>query len=221
MVRREETGRSASFEANRSVSCCTSPAGESPAQVSAGAPGSRPQARGETRVTRAGRQEPPRREQERGPQQYVKPAASTELQWGSRAAHVTAKATSVAPESGDARATGSPGVRGAARVQGEGRNTRDPSALPASGYGGSYKPRAKASAAQRESEGVVVPTRAATNNAAGGKGPCGGQVGGGGKREGMAGKTGPNSPDGQQPIDKGRQLPRRLRAAPQGHPGRR
>ena len=172
-------------------------------------------------MTRAGRQEPLRGEQERGPQHHVKPAASTDLQRGSRAAHVTAKATSVASESGDARATGSPGVRGAARVQGEGRNTRDPSALPASGSGGSYKPRAKSSAAQRESEGVVVPTRAATNNAAGGKGPCGGQVGGGGKREGMAGKTGPNSPAGQQPIDKVRQLQRRLWAAAKRHPGRR
>ena len=172
-------------------------------------------------MTRAGHQEPLRREQERGPQHHVKPAASTDLQWGSRAAHVTAKATSIAPQSGDARAMGSPGVGGAARVQGEERNTRGPSAQPASGHGGSYKPTAKSSAAQRESEGVVVPARAATHNAAGGKGPCGGQVGGGGKREGMAGRTGPNSPDGRKPIDQVRQLQRRLWAAAKRSPGRR
>jgi len=37
----------------------------------------------------------------------------------------------------------------------------------------------------------------------------------------MAGKTGPNSPAGQQPIDKVRQLQRRLWAAAKRHPGRR
>jgi hypothetical protein len=37
---------------------CIDPAGESPVPVSAGAPGSRPQAQGEIPVSRAGRQEP-------------------------------------------------------------------------------------------------------------------------------------------------------------------
>ena len=54
------------------------------------------------------------------------------------------------------RASDLGGVGGAARVQGEVRNTRDPSAQPSSRQGGSYKPKAKASAAQRESEGIVV-----------------------------------------------------------------
>ena len=62
---------------------------------------------------------------------------------------------------------------------------------------------------------------AATNNAVGGKGPCGGHVGGGGKREGMAGKTGPNHPPGPRPVDKVRQLQRRLWAAAKRSPGRR
>jgi RNA-directed DNA polymerase len=62
---------------------------------------------------------------------------------------------------------------------------------------------------------------AATNNAVGGKGPCGGHVGGGGKREGMAGKTGPNHPRGRRPVDKVRQLQRRLWAAAKRSPGRR
>ena len=74
---------------------------------------------------------------------------------------------------------------------------------------------------QRESEGIVVPeskaqaerTNAVQNNAAGGKGPCGGQAVGAGKREGMAGKTGPNDPGGRRPRDKVRELQRRLCAA--------
>jgi len=62
---------------------------------------------------------------------------------------------------------------------------------------------------------------AATNNAVGGKGPCGGHVGGRGKCEGMAGKTGPNHPRGPRPVDKVRQLQRRLWVAAKRSPGRR
>jgi len=62
---------------------------------------------------------------------------------------------------------------------------------------------------------------AATNNAAGGKGPRGGRVEVGGKREGMAGKTGPNHPRGAKPADKVRQLQRRLWAAAKRSKGRR
>jgi RNA-directed DNA polymerase len=61
---------------------------------------------------------------------------------------------------------------------------------------------------------------AATNNAAGGKGPCGGQVVKGGKREGMAGKTGSNSPR-RVAVDQVRQLQRRLWAAAKRSPNRR
>ena len=183
--------------------------------------------------TQAGRQKPVRRqgslhgERTHGPQHQVKPAASTNSQFGGRAAHVTAKATS---------STGVPkpvvdsdGVRGAARVSGEARNTRDPSAQPVSGRGGSYKPKAKSSAVQRESEGIEVlqtvgrpaGTNAVTNNAAGGKGPCGGRAGGAGKHEGMPGRTGANDPGGDTPRDKVRQLQRQLWAAAKRAPGRR
>ena len=188
----------------RPTRSCTTPAGESPVPVSAGAPGSRSQARGEIPVSRAGRQEPTRRqeprsgEQARGPQHEVKPAASTEEQSESRAAHVTAKATSVTRAS--ERATGLGGVWRAARVEGEVRNTGDPSVLPSSRQGGSYKPKAKSSAAERESEGRVVLAMVATNNAAGGKAPCGGHVQEAGNREGMAGRTGPNYPDARQRV---------------------
>jgi hypothetical protein len=227
VVRRDEAVEEPRGEAPGSR--CTSPAGASPARAGAGAPGSRPQAEGEIPPARAGRRKPLRREQERGPQHEVKPAASTDEQWGSRAEHVTAKATPDALRSGGACAPGPSGVWGAARVQGEVRNTRGPSASPSSRQGGSHKPKVKAGAAQRESEGIVVPSIAVKNNAAGGKGPCFGQVGGGGKREGMAGKTGPNHPDGRKsvvlggrrPDDKVRQLQRRLWSAAKGQPGRR
>jgi hypothetical protein len=106
-------------------------------------------------------------------------------------------------------------------VQGQVRNVRGPSARPESGQARSYKPKAKSSRAQRESEGIVVPdgevrsepTKAVRQNAAGGKGPCGGHADGAGKREGMAGQTGPNDPGGDEPRDKVRQLQRQLWAA--------
>jgi RNA-directed DNA polymerase len=61
----------------------------------------------------------------------------------------------------------------------------------------------------------------ATKNAAGGKGPWGGRADGAGKREGMAGETGPNDPGGRVPRDKVRELQRRLWAGAKRAPGRR
>ena len=217
MVRPQESGRG---RRGQPLLSCTDPAGARPVPVGTGAPGSRPQARGESLASQAGRQEPLRREQARGPQHEVNPAASSDEQSGSRAAHVTAKATSEAPRSGDG-AAGPAGVRGAAREQGLVRKRRDPSAWPWSRQGGPYKPKAKSGAAQRESEGIVVPEMVATNNAAGGKGPWGGRAGEGGKREGMAGKPGPKHPRGPVPADKVRQLRRRLYVAAKRSPGRR
>jgi hypothetical protein len=213
MVRRDETGRSSS------VSRCSSPAGASPVSVSAGAPGSRPQASVERLVAEAGCQEPPRREPVRRPQREVKPAASSDLQPESRAGHVAAKAMSAAPESGGARVAGLGGVRGAARVHGEERNTRGPSAQPKSGPRASYKPPAKASVAQRESEGTVVVTSRATNHARGAKGPCGGNVGHASTHEGLTARS--NHPGGRESADEVRQFQRRLWKAAKQQPGRR
>lgn len=182
---------------------------------------------------RAGRQKPARQrellsgERTHGPQLKVKPAASTDSQPGGRADHVAAKATSSTGVPKPVSDSG--GVGGAARVQGEARNTRGPSAQPESGRGGSNKPVAKSSAVQRESEGIEVPqtvgfatgTKVVTNNAAGGKGPCGGRADDVGKREGMAGRTGPNDPGGLVPREKVRQLQRQLWAAAKRAPGRR
>jgi len=222
MVRRDAVSLQRTVWSAVLMARCTSPAGASPVPVSVGAPGSRPQVlRGDLRA-RAGCQKPAvgksrlSRERAHGPQHQVKPAASTNLQSGGRAAHVTAKAMSVlgVPK----LEVGSGGVGGAARVSGGVRNTRGPSALPESGRGGSYKPTAKSSTVQRESEGIVVlktsersgETNAATNNAAGGKGPCGDRADGAGKREGMAGKTGPNDLSGVSPSAEARELPRGL-----------
>ena len=160
MVRRDDAADSPEGRTT-AVSRCITPTGESPVPVSAGAPGSRPQVSGGDPCARAGCRKPARRreprsgEQARGPQHEVKPAASTEKQSGSRAAHVTAKAKT--DTQGPERVAGPGGVWGAARVQGAMRNTGDPSRLPESGRGGSYKARPKSSAAERESEGVVVP----------------------------------------------------------------
>ena len=172
-------------------------------------------------MSQAGRQEPLRRERVRGPQREVNPAASSDKQCGSRAAHFTAKATPTVQKSGLESTVGPTGVRGAAREQGLVRKRRDPSARPSSRQGVPYKPKVKAGAVQRESEGIVVPVTDATNNASGGKGPWGGRVEVGGKREGVAGKTGPKNPRGPGPADKVRQLRRRLYVAAKRSPGRR
>jgi len=198
------------------VVCCASPAGASPVPVGIGAPGSRPQPSGGDSDGQAGCRKPATRrkpcngKRARGPQHQVNLAASTEEQSGGRAGHVAAKATPAAR--GPKRAGGSGGVRRAARVQGEVRNSGDPSAPPWSRQGSSYKPKAKSSAAQRESEGTVVPqtgaqalgTNAVKNNAAGGRGPCFGHVQEEGKCEGMAAKSGPNDPAGLWPCDEAR-----------------
>ena len=60
---------------------------------------------------------------------------------------------------------------------------------------GSYKPTAKSSRAQRESEGVVVPVNTATHNAVGGKGLCFGRARNEGTCQGMA-----NYPDARQRV---------------------
>jgi hypothetical protein len=229
MVRHEAKARLNPQGRGGAAACCASPTGESPVPVGVGAPGSRLQAAEGDLGARAGCQKPVRRrkprsgEQARGPQHEVKPAASTDLQPAGRAAHVTAKATSLQRD--PKRCGDCGGVGGAARVQGLERNVRGPSARPGSGRARSYKPKAKLSRAQRESEGIVVPdgaqapTKAVGHNAAGGKGPCGGHADGAGKREGMAGKTVPNDPDAGDCGDKVRQLQRQLWAAAKRAPG--
>lgn len=173
MVRRDACGFR---DVGSPCACCASLVGASPTSVSVGAPGSRVAVRsGEIPAAEADRQEPLRGERPYGPQHEVKPAASSEKQSGSRAAHVTAKAISDAlvPK----RASGSGGVGGVARTDREVRNTRGPSLQPLSRQIASYKPMAKSRSAERESEGIVVVVIRAQQNARGAKGPCFGRVG--------------------------------------------
>ncbi len=118
-------------------------------------------------------------------------------------------------------ASGNTGVEGAARVQGDTRNTRDPSVPRTSSRGVRTRPIAKPSVAQRKSEGAVVVMSSTTNNVEGAKGLCGEHGGGASKREGLAGASGPKHPDGRSPADKARQLQRRLWVAAKRSPGRR
>ena len=200
-------------------------AGESPVSGSTRAPSSRPATQGEILTVEAGcrkrasQGELISEKRAREPQHEVKPAASTDKQSGGRASHLVGKATSTTRDLEHVVDSG--GVWGAARVQGSPRNTRDPSTQPSSWQGDANRPRAKGGIAQRKSDGVVVPMIATTNNAAGGKGHERGHASNEGKREGMAGKTGPNHPDGRKPVDKVRQLQRRLWAAAKQSPERR
>src|SRR3989338_3842515 len=98
MVRREGTAAvPGEIPGEEGVPCCTTPAGESPVRVIAGEPGSRPPPEVERPNGEAWCQKPSAGKlaygkQLRGPQHQVKPAASTEIQPGSRAEHVAAKA---------------------------------------------------------------------------------------------------------------------------------
>jgi len=178
--------------------CCASPAGASPVPVSVGAPGSRSPASRETSGVEARRQEPREGRQGRGPQHEVKLAASTDTQLGRRAAHVTAKATSATRRS-ELIVAGSHGVGSAARVQGEARNTGDPSARPSSGQRDSTRPSAKATAVQRKSEGIVVPERTAPQKAVGGKGTWGGHDDGSRNDKGMVEARAAGNPSHRRP----------------------
>ncbi len=154
MARREAKEQLIPDGGGCTLASCATPTGESPVSQSVGAASSRPQVVEGDLFARAGCQKPAKQqklcsgEQARGPQHEVKPAGSTNLQPAGRAAHVTAKATSL--ERAPKRAGGCAGVWGAARVQGVERNTRDPSARPESGQARSYKPKAKSSRAQQE-----------------------------------------------------------------------
>ncbi len=66
------------------------------------------------------------------------------------------------------------GMRGGSWRGSTGRSVEHgrPVCVATVGQRGSYKPKAKSSAAQRESEGLVVPTMTVQNNVIGGKGPC-------------------------------------------------
>ena len=225
MVRRDDNAGSQDLTESR----CASPAGASPASVSVGAPSSRSPEPGEILEAEARCQEPVNTgRQGRGPQHEVKLAASTDKQSGSRAAHVTAKATSSTGRSGTT-VDDSRGVWRAARVHGEARNTGDPSARSRVRDTRSEQAEGQARVVQRKSEGIIVPTRTATQNAVGGKGPRGGHDDGNRNDKGMVATRGagtpshrrPNSPDRRKSVDNVERLQRSLGAAAKRSTGRR
>ena len=198
MVRREDNAGSQDL----TESCCASLTGESPVPVSVGAPGSRSPEPGEILEAEARRQEPSDGRQGRGPQHEVKLAASTESQSGRRADHVTAKATSSTRRS-ETIVEESRGVRSAARVHGEARNTGDPSARSRVRDTRSEQAEGQARAVQRKSEGIVVPMMTATQNAVGGKGPWGGHDNGNRNDKGMVATRGVGNPSHRRPNSPG------------------
>ncbi len=194
MVRREDDDGSQGPK----KSGCASPAGASPASVSIGAPSSRSPEQREIAEAEARRQEPSNGRQGRGPQHKVKLAASTDKQSGSRADHVTAKATS-STRSSEAIVEGSRGVRSAARVHGEARNTGDPSAQFQVRNTRPDQAEGQAIAVQRKSEGIVVLRMAAPQNAVGGKGPWGGHDDENRNDKGMVATRGAGNPSHRRP----------------------
>jgi hypothetical protein len=193
-VRREDNDGSIDPE----LSSCASPAGASPASVSIGAPSSRSPEPREIVEAEARRQEPSNGRQGRGPQHEVKLAASTDTQSGSRAAHVTAKATSSTRLS-EAIDEDSRGVWSAARVQGEARNTGDPSARPRVRGTRTDQADGQAIAVQRKSEGIVVPVMSTPQNVDGGKGPWGGHDDEYRNDKGMVATRGAGNPSHRRP----------------------
>ena len=144
MVRREGTTERAMEEVGP---CCIVLAGESPAPVSAGAPGSRlPCGAEETPPTKRSVEslEGGSNETGRNPMNAVQASSDYQPKGDRecRAAHVTAKATH-STRSRPVRVLGLPGVLASARVDRTVRNTRDPSRQPTSGKDRTYKARAE------------------------------------------------------------------------------
>ena len=108
---------------------CIEPTGGSPVRVSAGAPGSRPQAKAEMPTVGAGRQKPlkekgaTRRAVTHG-ERCSHVIVSAERCWEGRAGHVTAKATDSSLDRNDCWTF--PGYGAVARFQRRARNRRDP-----------------------------------------------------------------------------------------------
>ena len=109
----------------------------------------------------------------------------------------------------------SSGVRRRACDDSPARNWRDPPRQPTSGEGRPYKPKAKGAGAGRESEGLVVPMKTAATTPSEGRGPALVVLADGGKGEGMSASRTNN------PVEKVRELQRKLFMAAKRKPGRR
>ena len=183
------------------------PAGESPAPVSVGAPGSRLPAAIERSMTEAQRQEPRvAGKQARGPQpSQVNVAASSEYQpkgvRESRAGHVAAKATDSESDP-NMESLDLPGVWTAARAQGSTRNRRAPTRTSRSEESTRISAE-RETAASREGVRGDHSTDEVADNATEGRVPASVTP----SREDVRGHR---SEERKDPTDKVRQLQRRL-----------
>jgi len=155
---------------------CVRPAGVSPVRVSVGAPGSRPRSWGEILAAERGV------ESVFGGSKRAGCDCSLDIETigePSRSSH----------GEGDVRQSlfrigrgGSLRGMGSCTRARSGRGTRETRLGGLVSEDRSYKPSAKSSGAQRESEGAVVVMIGVQQNAPGAKGPCFDRVSGGGKR---------------------------------------
>ena len=183
-------------------------AGESPARVGVGAPGSRPPVQDREVLAEAGRREPGERDRERscGPQRAVnaEQASSDYQPKGDRErrdGHVASKATHSAH--GDPkRALGLPGVVAAARSERSAGNRRGPSPQPTSGKAARISAEREVASCEAEVRGGRS-TDEAADNAVEGRAPTSVARAAAGKREGMPARA--NDPEG-----KARELQRTL-----------
>ena len=188
-ARRISDPRSGELEVR--LACRVEPAGESPALVIAGEPGSRLQPPGEIPSAERSVESPagtvrfPGGKQRCGPsmKRTLQPRDISPRKGGvGRAGHVAAKATDCIRRSGGMQ--DAPGVWRRARTEGLARNRRGPTRRLTSSEGGAYKRNAKWHRAGRESEGLVVPQRSGESRTEG-RGPALVALARGGKGEGM------------------------------------
>ena len=176
--------------------CCVGLAGASPASVSAGAPSSRSRAGEETPTSERDVESPygavqlPGGEQNRGPsmKRTLQPREIDTRKGGMAEPLISRRRQQTASE----RAGGVqdiPGVERRARGDSPARNRRDPTRRPTSGKDPTYKPRVKWKGVGRESEGPIVPLRAATRTPFEGRGLALVTLVRGGKCEGMVFRT--------------------------------
>jgi hypothetical protein len=172
---------------------CVGLAGESPAAVSAGALRSRSRARGEILSSERDVEGPQGAVRLSGGEQSCGPSMKRTLQPRDIEARKGGMAESIMPrrrqQTVPARAGGVqdiPGVGRRARSDSPARNRRDPTRPPTSGKDLTYKPSVKWKGVGRESEGLIVPVKAATTTTSEGRGPALVTLVRGGKCEGMA-----------------------------------
>jgi hypothetical protein len=171
---------------------CVVLAGESPAAVSAGAPRSRVRVHGEICGPERTVESPYGIERFQGGEQRRGPSIKRTLQPRERDPRKGGVAEPIISrrrqQTASVRAGAmqdAPGVGRRARVDSTARNRRDPNRRLTSSEGRPYKPSVKGAGVGRESEGLVVPRRAATRTPSEGRSPALVALVVGGKHEGM------------------------------------